>query len=65
MREFQLLVGATLYLMSRHAETGSPRLAGAIVRHLELLGAHPHASSLIRDWSAQLLSDWRQRAAHR
>lgn len=57
MREFQLLVGATLYLMSRHAEGGSPQLAGAIVRHPELLGAHPYARRLVRDWSAQLLSD--------
>ena len=65
MRDFQLPVGATLYLMSRHAEEGSPRLANTIARHLEQLAAHPHAGELVRQWSVELLTSWRERAARR
>ncbi len=65
MRNFQLLAGATLYLMSRHAQDGSPRLAGTIARHLEQLGTHPHAGELVRQWAAELVTGWRERAVRR
>jgi len=54
-----LLVGATLYLMSCHADQASPRVAGMVAGHLDRIARHPHTGRLTREWAVALLPQWR------
>lgn len=54
----ELLVAATLYLMTHYMRTGCPRLALCISRHMQCLALHPGADVKIRDVCAALHGAW-------
>jgi hypothetical protein len=54
----QTLVAALLYLMSRHARSGCPRLAACISEHLHRISLHPDAAPLVREVCAGLRGTW-------
>jgi len=54
----ELLVAATLYLMTHYMRTGCPRLALCISRHMQCLAAHAEADPKIRDVCSALHGAW-------
>jgi len=54
----ETLAAAVIYLMSRYARTGCPRLAVCISRHLQCLALHPQAQPVVRDICASLHGTW-------
>lgn len=64
-----LLLSATLYLISRHAAAAAQghvcqRLAVSIQCHLEILAERTDVSGLVRDTCALLAEEWRASLAH-
>jgi hypothetical protein len=59
----EMLVAATLYLMTHYARTGCPRLAICISKHLQCLATHPDADPVIRDICAGMHGVWPQATA--
>jgi hypothetical protein len=57
-----LLVAATLYLMTHYMRTGCPRLALCISRHMQCLAVHGEADPKIRDICAALHGVWGEAA---
>lgn len=60
-----VLLAATLYLMTRYQAGRCPCIAGAVVQHLDLLSRQPddRVSGALRMVCAQLERDWRSLAA--
>lgn len=54
----ELLVAATLFLMTHYLRTGCPRLALCVSRHMQCLAAHGDADPKIRDICAALHGAW-------
>jgi hypothetical protein len=59
--QLDLLLAATLYLMTRYHAQRCPCVASAVVQHLDLLSRHGHErpSAMLRSVCAQLELDWR------
>jgi hypothetical protein len=57
-----VLSAALIFLMTHYARTGCPRLAGCVLRHLELLALHGEADPVLRDTCASLRCAWEQAA---
>jgi hypothetical protein len=52
-------IAATLiYLLSRYAQTGCPRVAACVARHMQCLSLHPDAGHVLRDTCAALHGSW-------
>jgi hypothetical protein len=60
----ELLVAATLYLMTHYMRSGCPKLACCISRHMQCLALHAGADPKIRDVCAALHGAWQQAAGH-
>lgn len=58
----ETLSAALIYLLSRYAQTGCPRLAVCVARHLECLATHGDAAPVLRDTCAGLRGPWQQLA---
>ena len=56
----EVLAAALIFLMTHYARTGCPRLAGCVLRHLELLALHGEADPVLRDTCASLRCAWEQ-----
>lgn len=54
----EILVAATLHLMTHYMRSGCPRLAVCISRHLEYLAGHSRTDPTIRDVCVALQSHW-------
>jgi hypothetical protein len=60
-----ILIGATICLMSHYAQAPSPKLAEEVSSHLEMLSRHPDCASeeLVRA-SSRLSEHWLRLARH-
>jgi hypothetical protein len=61
----ETLVAALIYLMSHYAQSGCPRLAVCVSRHMQCLALHPDAAPIVRDVCASLHGAWQQAATGR
>lgn len=59
----ETITAALIYLMSHYAQTGCPRLAVCVARHMQCLALHPDAAPALRDVCAALHGPWSQAAA--
>ncbi len=57
-----LLVAATLYLMTHYMRTGCPRLALCVARHMQCLALHADADPKVRDICSALHGVWGEAA---
>ena len=57
-----VLVAATLYLMTHYMRTGCPRLAICVSRHMQCLAVHGGVDPRIRDICAGLHGAWSRAA---
>ena len=62
--EADRLLAVTLYLMSCHARSGCPRLAGVVRHHLALLARHGGAGERVRDIAKKMGCAWSAIQAH-
>lgn len=58
----ETITAALIYLMSHYAQTGCPRLAVCVARHMQCLALHPDATPVLRDVCAALHGPWSQAA---
>lgn len=58
----ETITAALIYLMSHYAQTGCPRLAVCVARHMQCLASHPDAALVLRDVCAALHGPWSQAA---
>ena len=59
----ETLVAALIYLMTHHAQSGCPRLALFVSRHLQCLALHPDAAPIVRDMCASVHGAWTRAAS--
>lgn len=61
-----VLMAASLYLMTRYAEERRPEMAAALARHLQWIAEHPEcARSPLARASAHLSQQWHRLAGRR
>jgi hypothetical protein len=58
----ETITAALIYLMSHYAQSGCPRLAMCIARHMQCLSLHPDAAPVLRDICASLHGAWGEAA---
>jgi hypothetical protein len=58
----ETITAALIYLMSHYAQTGCPRLAICVARHMQCLSLHADAAPVLRDICAALHGAWQQTA---
>ena len=60
MPRLETLTASLIYLTTRYARTGCPRLASCVGRHMQALALHPDAGPVLRDICASLHGFWCQ-----
>lgn len=58
----ETITAALIYLMSHYAQTGCPRLAVCVARHMQCLSLHPDAAPVLREICSQLKGPWSRAA---
>lgn len=59
----ETITAALVYLLSHYAQTGCPRLAVCVARHMQCLALHPDAAPVLRDVCASLQGPWSEAAS--
>jgi hypothetical protein len=59
----ETITAALVYLLAHYAQTGCPRLAVCVARHMQCLALHPDAAPVLRDVCASLHGPWREAAS--
>lgn len=60
----ETIAAALIYLMSRYVQTGCPRVAVYVARHMQCLSLHPDVGPVLRDTCAALHGSWCRAANH-
>jgi hypothetical protein len=54
----ETIVAALIYVMTYHARTGCPELAGVVAQHMRRLAAHPDSQDVVRRLCDELHETW-------
>jgi len=57
-----MVATALIHLMTHYAQTGCPRLALCVARHMQCLATHPDAAPVLRDICSALHGAWSEAA---